>query len=95
MYLKFCDVCGEKFYAKSDKRNQCSKDCKRIAIEKKREELGQLCWQCKNACGGCSWSRKVNPMPVAGWDAEPTIVKDCDGDFPSYKIKKCPLFVKG
>ncbi len=32
----------------------------------------QPCWDCINACGGCSWSAKGEPVP--GWKAEPAIV---------------------
>lgn len=28
----------------------------------------QLCWECKNACGGCEWSANLEPVP--GWTAE-------------------------
>lgn len=30
----------------------------------------QLCWTCANACGGCEWSLRFEPVP--GWDATPT-----------------------
>lgn len=30
----------------------------------------QPCWDCGNACGGCSWSARGEPVP--GWDATPT-----------------------
>ena len=36
-----------------------------------KKEKEQICWTCKNACGGCSWSR--NLTPVEGWKAEKTI----------------------
>ena len=60
--------------------------------KQRREENEQLCWKCKKACGGCSWSD--NLTPVDGWDATPTIVKDSMGDFESFKIKKCPEFIE-
>ena len=28
----------------------------------------QLCWDCKNACGGCEWSESLEPVPV--WKAK-------------------------
>lgn len=34
-------------------------------MAKKKETL---CWTCENACGGCPWSRKFEP--VEGWEAE-------------------------
>ena len=90
---KFCGVCGEVFFTRSESRTCCSDKCKRKVVEMRREEYGQLCWRCKNACGGCSWSR--NKTPIKGWDAEPDIVKDKEGYFHSYKIKNCPEFIKG
>ncbi len=50
-----------------------------------------LCWGCKKAIGGCSWADKLKP--VEGWDAEPTIVKDADGDFESFLVKTCPEYI--
>ncbi len=50
-----------------------------------------LCWGCKKALGGCSWSKRKG-KPVEGWDAEPTIVKDEMGDFESYLVKSCPEY---
>lgn len=47
-----------------------------------------LCWKCAN-CTQCSWA---DGIPVKGWTATPTIVRDCDGDFRSYLVEKCPLF---
>lgn len=41
-----------------------------------------LCWSCKNACGGCSWSKSLTP--VKGWQAEKTLV--------SYLVIKCPNY---
>lgn len=47
-----------------------------------------LCWRCQN-CTRCSWA---DGIPVKGWEATPTIVRDCEGDFSSYIVTKCPLF---
>lgn len=58
-----------------------------------------LCADCANACGGCSWSAldpiTNKPMfkPVEGWDAE-YVERDyhmIDGG--SYDIRSCPQFV--
>lgn len=49
----------------------------------------QLCFSCKNACGGCSWSKTFTP--VDGWEA-----KECKiprTNIKTYKIKKCPEYV--
>ena len=93
MKVKMCETCGKVFFCRSENRMYCSKECRDKAIKRKREEYGQLCWRCKKACGGCSWSG--NKTPIKNWDAEPHIVKDEEGDIRSYKIKKCPEFIKG
>ena len=93
MSVKFCKVCGNVFFSRSKVRPYCSEDCRREAIEMRREEYGQLCWRCKKACGSCSWSK--NKTPIKNWDAEPHLVKDKEGDIRSYRIKKCPEFIKG
>lgn len=47
-----------------------------------------LCWDCKNAVGGCEWSQ--NFTPVDGWEAIPRTI--CDED--SFCVIKCPKFVE-
>ena len=93
MLVKRCEFCGKTFVTKSEQRIYCTDSCKRAMTKKKREEFGQLCWRCSKACGGCLWSDK--DLPVLGWDATPTIIKDSEGDFTSYRIKKCPEFIYG
>ena len=44
--------------------------------------MGSICWKCKNAYGGCSWSE--NFIEIDGWEAEKTEI--------SYNIKSCPEF---
>jgi len=46
-----------------------------------------LCWDCRNAIGGCSWSTLFKP--VEGWKAEPT--KNKEGA-TSFNVIKCPEF---
>lgn len=68
-----------------------------------REKLGMqrvntnICFECANACGGCSWSRDFEP--VEGWTATPTKVKVCYVRKKvwedTYKIDDCPEFVRG
>ena len=41
-----------------------------------------LCWDCKNAGGGCSWSKEFKP--VKDWEAKKA------GD--SFTVIKCPMF---
>lgn len=54
------------------------------------EQPEQLCWHCKNATGGCSWSKSFTP--VAGWDAE---FIERAFSMETYQIKDCPLFEEG
>ena len=93
IYSKICECCGDKFLSKSIFKKYCSKSCARKMTQIRHNELGQLCWRCKNACGGCNWSKHFKP--IIGWTAEPTIIKDSMGDFSSYKIHKCPEFIRG
>ena len=56
----------------------------------------QLCYSCKKACGGCSWSKKFEP--VEGWTAVPTIIRNGfrnHQDTQSYKITACPEYERG
>lgn len=63
-----------------------------------------ICFDCQNACGGCSWS-EIDPdtkrprfEPVPGWTAK-KVVLNC-GTFKggkvlveTYHITKCPQFI--
>ena len=51
----------------------------------------QLCWNCKNACGGCSWSRDFTP--VIDWTATPTKIIGNQYIIPSYSITACPEYI--
>lgn len=51
----------------------------------------QICWNCKNACGGCSWSREFKP--VKGWTATPTNIIGNNYIIPSYSITACPKYI--
>lgn len=54
-----------------------------------------ICFDCKNACGGCSWSRSFRPVP--GWKAEETSLfagKDKERT-KSYRVISCPEFDGG
>lgn len=59
-----------------------------------------ICWDCKKACGKCSWTA-ANPLtgellwkPVPGWTAEE--VEQLRGGYrtswKTYHITACPLF---
>lgn len=62
----------------------------RRAQEEERARKQQLCWICKNACGGCSWSRAFKP--VEGWTANATIIVNDNNIVESYHITACPEF---
>lgn len=50
-----------------------------------------ICWRCKNACGGCSWSR--NGEPIDGWTADCRPIKmEPDRLADSYEVFACPQF---
>ena len=53
----------------------------------------QLCWDCKNACGGCEWSKSLEPVP--GWKAKKIKKVDHGFEYETYSIKKCPKFERG
>lgn len=59
----------------------------------------QLCWDCEKACGGCSWSKDF--IPVKGWDAVPTKVRNGTTSkkgehivsvIDSFEVRECPEF---
>lgn len=52
----------------------------------------QPCWTCKNACGGCEWSRYFKPVP--GWIAEKTFIESNGEEAESYKIISCPKYIQ-
>jgi len=51
----------------------------------------QLCWDCKNANGKCSWSRCFKP--IEGWKA--VYVPDRPQNPATYCITGCPEFAEG
>lgn len=57
----------------------------------------QPCWSCTKYAGGCSWTRKFEPIP--GWDAVPTVKSgSCRGNgvkyaaIETYEIRHCPEY---
>ncbi len=56
-------------------------------VAPKKTHGTQLCWYCKKAAAGCSWSK--NFTPINGWKAEKTTVNGID----TYAISDCPEFV--
>lgn len=62
----------------------------------KAKPYEQKCITCAKALGDCSWSRKYDPQPVPGWDAQPTKISVGTNRYiQSYAIHDCPLYVKG
>lgn len=47
-----------------------------------------LCWDCRNACGDCKWSKYL--IPVKGWKATPIYNKRQT----SYVVMECPEFIR-
>ena len=93
-YKKQCEVCGKTYFARCVASKFCGKGCRMIAAKRnssRRNDYEQICWRCKNACGGCSWSH--NLTPVKGWKAE-FIPRDGE-ELDTYKIIYCPEFIYG
>lgn len=57
-------------------------------------ELSTICWGCKRAVCGCSWSKSYIPVP--GWNAIKTNIaannRGVKKYHESYKVIECPLF---
>lgn len=57
-----------------------------------------ICWTCKNACGGCSWSQFKVQKPVKGWKAKRTRINTGTPERPrmikSYLVISCPEYEK-
>lgn len=87
--VNVCEECGRKFPTRFESQKYCSKKCRMESKKKRNSEFGQICWNCQNACGGCSWSQGF--QPVENWIAEPYYIKE-DNQY-SYDIKYCPEFI--
>lgn len=80
-------------YWKSANGMQLGKTC-----TEPRKMRGQtLCWRCRNAVGGCSWSQRFEP--VNGWTAvvtQPAVyLSEAMQKIPDYCVIKCPEFERG
>ena len=53
-----------------------------------------LCWSCARFSGRCSWSAHFEP--VAGWNAEPDMLKlgFRKQAIQTYTVLQCPLYKK-
>lgn len=67
------------------------------------KEQVNICFDCRRACGGCSWSAydpvedKIRFEPVPGWTAEPAVifagsVNGIRYEIVTWHITACPLF---
>ena len=59
------------------------------------DDSGQICWNCKKACGRCSWSHHLEP--IHGWIATPVHRRSANGKgrqimMDTFAIKCCPEF---
>ena len=93
---KICPVCGKSFKG-NNRKKYCSKKCANSVVyyHRKGKSKDTLCWDCQNACCGCSWSRTFTP--VKGWVTEPAVItyKTKSGEVhttDSYKVIECPEF---
>lgn len=96
--IKKCKICNTEFETKGA-RKYCSDRCARSVIyyvKKNTKTNDTICWDCKNACGGCSWSK--NFTPVEGWKITKTLIKgnfETDAVIESCIVHSCPEFIKG
>ena len=90
-----CERCGKIFFTSDVRRKYCGKMCRSEAKQDKYELKGQPCWKCSKYCKGCSWSEGF--IPVDGWIAQPTLIKNKKGEIEnrSYDIIFCPQFQEG
>ncbi len=93
---KICPVCKEKFESKNA-RKFCGIACRLKAnkkpIKNTKKSKETLCWSCKNAVCGCSWSKDFTP--VKGWKAIPTKVRgnvEINEWIDSFLIVDCPKY---
>ncbi len=57
------------------------------------DRMHTLCWDCRKACGGCSWSSYPDYEPVAGWTAIGTKIRMNSNVYAqSYIVIACPEF---
>lgn len=75
-------------------RRDPPREKKQKKVPKVEFQSKQPCWDCANACGGCEWSARFEPVP--GWDAIPT-TRTVSGKFveKSFSVRACPKFRRG
>jgi hypothetical protein len=83
--------------------NECDR-INRVRSGNNHSPNDTLCFCCKNAVPqkdvdgtyiyGCSWS--INAKPVEGWSCVEKLYREWAGKLVvSYRVKSCPLFVRG
>ena len=91
--IKTCPICKSLFETRRATKF-CSSHCRNKAYSKpKKKRKETLCWTCKNAVCGCSWSKSLTP--VDGWDAIPTKVRgnaELDEWLDSFLVVSCPEY---
>lgn len=86
-----CAYCGELFKGTLRARF-CSYDCRYAYKTAKQQKKESLCWSCEKACGNCSWSKGLVPIP--GWEAKKTQPYSAS-DTIGYFVMRCPEYKKG
>lgn len=66
------------------------------------EEKANICFDCRRACGGCSWSSydpktgEIRFQPVSGWVAVRTVILNSNRNgkvyLKTWHVTACPLF---
>lgn len=90
-----CLTCSRKFAVFDEEKPTCD--------DSKFRKRANICFDCENALGGCSWSA-LDPVtgrpqfkPVPGWTAEPAVLDESHGGYTykyeTYRVTACPQFV--
>ena len=73
---------------------KCEKCKELLRYDDRHLITDSLCWCCDKACkSGCSWMRKKEP--VEGWEAKKYVKNSCGEKIETYRVFKCPEFVRG
>lgn len=62
--------------------------CERKHKAKAKHVKQTICWECSKL--DCPWMQDA--IPVKNWIAEPSVIKDNNGDIKSYCVIHCPLY---
>lgn len=64
--------------------------CERRHKAKERRNRQTICWECSRL--DCPWMQ--DSIPVKGWIAEPSVIKNKNGDIKSFCVMQCPMYEK-